>query len=667
MSKYQNSIRIASRTSRLALIQVEEVMKNLPQVNYTVIKTDSMGDKDKQRSLLSGVPSDFFTREIDNMLLAEEADIAVHSAKDLPYPLPDGLMVVALLPAIDQSDALVTASGLPPEKLPAGSHIGTSSPLRKKEMEAYYPHLKIVSVRGTIEERIAQADNGFMDGVIVATCALIRLKLEYRIAAVLPFKTNPLQGHLAVVARSNRSDMVALFSTLDCRQKWGQVIVAGFGPGNPELLTVKAEKALQQADILFYDDLLDAAHLEKYMAEKVYVGKRSSNYAFSQDEINERLRAAAISGKNVVRIKGGDPLIFGRGIEEYHYLRSNLVDVSIIPGISSAQAAAAGSVIPLTARGVSSSVVFLSGHDLDKLVIPNADTLVFYMAAASQPQLALKLISAGRNNQTPVAVIQNASYPNQIVSRYTLDSLSKATEILESPVIIIVGWTAARSNFDMPPKWLYTGTNAADCREEGLVVHTPLIQITGINPAEEDKQTLNEIGTFNRIIFTSRYSVEHFFNWLYGSGLDVRAFAHLSIDAIGKTTSEALKNKGLNVLPVSEDESSDGMIQYYQNNRISGEKILLPRSDKGLPILPEGLKNLGNSVTILTVYKNQKPKNIVVQNLNDFFGVVFSSPSTVSNFLEVYGELPEHLQYRFRGANTQTRFNELNKDKIVVV
>ncbi len=663
MSKYQNSIRIASRSSRLALIQVEEVMKNLPQVNYTTIKTDSMGDKDKQRSLLSGVPSDFFTREIDNILLAEEADIAVHSAKDLPYPLPEGLMVVALLPALDQSDALVTASGLPPEKLPAGSRIGTSSPLRKREMEAYYPHLKIVSVRGTIEERIAQTDNGLMDGVIVATCALIRLKLEHRIASVLPFKTNPLQGHLAVVAPSNRSDMVALFSPIDCRQNWGKVVVAGFGPGNPELLTVKAEKALIQADILFYDDLLDAAHLEKYLAEKVYVGKRSSNHAFSQDEINEKLRATATSGKNVVRIKGGDPLIFGRGIEEYHYLKSNLVDTSLIPGISSAQAAAAGSVIPLTARGVSSSVAFLSGHDLDKLVIPDADTLVFYMAAANQQHLALKLISAGRHYLTPVAVIQNASYPNQVVRHYTLDSLSKATEVLESPIIIIVGWTAARNNDQMPQKWLYTGTNVADCREEGLVVHAPLIQISGLNPSEQEKQIINEMGKFNRIIFTSRYSVEHFFNWLYGQGLDVRAIAHLSIDAIGKTTSEALKNKGLNVAPLSEDESSDGMIQYYRDKGISGEKILLPRSDKGLPILPEGLKNLGNSVTILTVYKNQKPKNIVVQNLTDFFGVVFSSPSTVSNFLEVYGEFPEHLQYRFRGANTQARFNELNQTR----
>lgn len=659
MNNTPGHLQIASRGSRLALIQVDEVMKHLPGITFDILTMDSMGDKDKQRSLLSGVPSDFFTREIDQYILHQKADAAIHSAKDLPYPLPCGLMVAALLPAMDQSDALVTASGQNIDSLPAGARIGTSSPLRKQQLLASHPHLKIISVRGTIEERIAQADGGQMEGVIIATCALIRLQLEHRIAQILPFKTNPLQGHLAVIVRNDRSDLHQLFTPLDCRVKWGSVTIAGFGPGNPELLTLKAERALQQADVLFFDDLLDAGFLEQYGGEKVYVGKRSNNHTYSQSDINEMLRHSATSGKNVVRIKGGDPLIFGRGIEEYHYLKSNLADVLIVPGISSAQAAAAQSLVPLTARGVSSSVAFLSAHDVDKLKIPDVDTLVFYMGASQQQKLANKLIKIGRNPQTPVVVVQNASYSHAAIHRYSLHSLSVAKEILTSPVIITVGWSAANGHSDLPPKWLYTGTNPDHCRETGLIIHAPLIRIVETKPDHEEKKILHNLTIFNRIVFTSRYSVEHFFNWLFDVNIDVRALTHLVIDVIGKTTSEALRNKGLNIRPLSEDESSDGMLHFYRQNKVSGQKILLPRSDLGLSILPDGLEELGNDVTVLTVYRNEKPINLMIQNLDTFSGVVFTSPSAVSRFFEVYGSFPEHLQYRFRGVYTEKRFLEM--------
>ena len=661
MSNNTNHLRIASRTSRLALIQVREVMNNLPENTFDVVKIDSMGDKDKKRSLLSDVPADFFTREIDYAILTDAADAAVHSAKDLPYPLPVGLTVAALLPALDQSDALVTLTGSKLDDLHAGAIIGTSSPLRKQELLASYPNLKVASIRGTIEERIAQVDEGFMDGTIVATCALIRLGLKYRIAQILPFRTNPLQGHLAVIVKTTRKDLQQLFSPFDCRKQWGSVAIAGFGPGNPELLTLKAEKALNEANVIFYDDLLDANHLDGFAGEKIYVGKRSSNHAYSQAAINEMLRQTATSGKNVVRIKGGDPLIFGRGIEEYHYLAANLVQSGIVPGISSAQAAAAQSLVPLTARGVSSSVAFLSGHDVEKLQIPQADTLVFYMGASMQQQLAKKLIESGRNPLTPVAVVQNASYENSVIKRYTLQSLSLAADVLASPVIITVGWTAALSNSDLPPRWLYLGTNPADCKEEGLVIHAPLINIVEIEPGNKEKKVLIGLDQFERIIFTSRYSVHYFFNWLFKVGLDVRSIAHLSIDVIGHVTSETLRAKGLNITPLSTDESSDGMLNYYKDNGIYGQRILLPRSDKGLAILPDGLGTLGNEVTVLTVYRNEKPQNLIIQNLDDFYGVVFTAPTTVSRFFEVYGSFPEHLQYRFRGSNTEKRFLELNQ------
>jgi uroporphyrinogen III methyltransferase / synthase len=652
-------IKVVSRASRLALLQVKEAMLSFPEIQYSLTETDSLGDKDKKSSLMGNIPSDFFTRELDEAVLSGEADLAVHSAKDLPYPLPEGLIVAALLPALDQSDSLATTSGVTLNELPAGARIGTSSSVRMQEITKQRPDLSIVPIRGTIEERLSQLDEGKYDGVIIATCALIRLELEHRITEKLPFKTHPLQGHLALVTRNDNEPLNDVLSSKDCRRYWGKLAIAGFGPGNPELLTLKAHEELKSADVIFYDDLLDAQYIENFKAEKVYVGKRSSNHAFSQETINEKLWQAALDGKNVVRIKGGDPLIFGRGIEEYHYLSERLVKASIIPGISSALAAATDALVPLTARSISSSVVFLSGHDISKLIIPKAETLVFFMGASRQQELALRLIQDGWQPLTPVAIVQNASYSHSVVRRYTLSTLSEAEDTLESPVIIIVGWTAARSQRELPPRWMYTGTGIAGFRQEGMVIHAPLIEIVPRQPDENEKRILATLDQFNRIIFTSRYSIEYFFRWLMDEGLDVRNLLHLQIDVIGKTTAGVLREKGLNIKPLSDDDSSEGMLKYYREHNLAGEKILLPRSDKGLDVLPLGLSELGNEVNILTVYLNKQPENLVKHNLDDFYGVVFTAPSTVSRFRDIYNGFPAHLQYVFRGAQTEKRYLEL--------
>lgn len=227
---------------------------------------------------------------------------------------------------------------------------------------------------------------------------------------------------------------------------WGKVTIAGFGPGNPELLTLKALSALQQADAVFYDNLLDASCLDNYKAEKVYVGKRRGNHACSQAEINNMLLEAALEGKNVLRLKGGDPLIFGRGIEEYNFLAERNVEVELVPGISSAMAAAADALVSLTARGVSSSLAFVSGHDLEKLIIPRADTLVVYMGASNQKPLAKLMIEQGWDEATPLVVVRNASYKDAETRRYTLRSLQESMNLLPSPAIMIIGWTAAETS-----------------------------------------------------------------------------------------------------------------------------------------------------------------------------------------------------------------------------
>lgn len=206
-------IRIIARSSRLSQIQVQEVMNRLPDVAYEVVLAKSFGDKHLGISLLNGeAPDDMFTRELDEALLRGEADVAIHSAKDLPEHLNEGLEVIALYEAFDKTDSLVSRDHIRLADLPAGSSIGTSSPLRRTELLRLRPDLRIVGIRGCIEERVAQVRNGSIDAAIVATCALKRLGLEREIAEVLPFSTHPMQGRLAVTACKGRDDLKRIFS-----------------------------------------------------------------------------------------------------------------------------------------------------------------------------------------------------------------------------------------------------------------------------------------------------------------------------------------------------------------------------------------------------------------------------------------------------------------------
>lgn len=208
-----HTIRVVARGSRLSQIQVDEVMSRLPHVPYRLKVVKSLGDKRLDISLLQGdAPDDIFTRELDLALLKGEADIAIHSAKDLPEKLNGGLEVIALYEAFDKTDSLVSRDNLKLSELPAGSRIGTSSPLRRKELMALRPDLEIVGIRGCIEDRVAQVRRGDIDAAIVATCALKRLDMAGEIAEILPFETHPMQGRLAVTARKGRDDLKAIFS-----------------------------------------------------------------------------------------------------------------------------------------------------------------------------------------------------------------------------------------------------------------------------------------------------------------------------------------------------------------------------------------------------------------------------------------------------------------------
>ena len=232
--------------------------------------------------------------------------------------------------------------------------------------------------------------------------------------------------------------MVEYKSNIKTGVSSGKVTLVGFGPGDPDLLTIAGERAIAKADIIFHDDLVDQSFLNNYIAEKVYVGKRKHCHSHEQEEINQLMLDAALTGKEVVRLKGGDPMVFAHGGEEIEFLKSNGINVKVIPGVSTGIAVSSLTQIPLTLRGIAKSVAFISGHT-SEVHLPNTDTLVCFMAGSTIHRIAAKAIAEGRDPNTPVALVYNVSLPDQQEFLTTLEILSQSVEKYPTPVIIIIG------------------------------------------------------------------------------------------------------------------------------------------------------------------------------------------------------------------------------------
>lgn len=706
-------IRVIARGSRLSRLQVEEVFKNFPELAYEIKYLESYGDKNQQISLLNGeAPADIFTRELDDAIRQGDADIAIHSAKDLPYPLPEDIEVIALFPAFDTTDSLVSRNHKKLAELPAGSIIGTSSPLRKKGLNELRPDLTIKGIRGCIEERVQQVKDGKYDAAIVATCALKRLGMEDEIAEVLPFPTHPLQGFLAITAKKG-SDLKQAFASKSILDKQGTVSLVGFGPGDPDLLTIKAAKAIDAADIIFYDDLIDDSYLADKKAEKIYVGKRAGYHHKEQADINRLLLEAAREGKNVVRLKGGDPMIFAHGSEEIEYLESNLIKVNVIPGITTASALAASQKISLTHRDFSSSVALVSGHT-PQPVTPDAETLVYYMGAKQLQTIATQLIDKeGWSFNTPVLLTYNVSRPDEQTFETTLWNLRNGEmQNLPTPLIALIGNVAGLKHHqasDIKPT-LYTGTLPAIEKRKADYTYTPLIEIS-YHPSYftkilEDNYCKQYDGKcFTKYcewdesqalyyIFTSQYGVEA---TLEDYDLIFKEQEKHVFISIGDTTTEALHKAGVkNVIQVEQDNRY-GVIEWFKKEkerldaarpqyehsfelfekmdldnydheladfvyRYENRLVFYPHSSLSPEDIPLALQELGFDVLSAIVYNNELPKNPRRVNLNHFKRIVFTSPSTIDNFIKLYGKLPENTEFITRGPITQAHLEEvLNK------
>lgn len=454
-------------------------------------------------------------------------------------------------------------------------------------------------------------------------------------------------------------------------KKIGTVYLIGAGPGDPGLLGIKAKECLEKADAVVYDRLADPriiAYANKN-AEMIYVGKASANHTMRQEDINQLLAKLALEGKTVARLKGGDPFVFGRGGEEAMELRKQGVSFEFIPGVTSAIAVAEYAGIPVTHRRVAVSFAVVTGHeDPEKEqsgihwegLATSVDTLVFLMGVENIERISRKLIENGRSADCPAAVIRWGTRPNQ---ETLITTVGKAAEDvrkhgLKPPAIFLVGEVVRLRDelqwFDNKPlfgkKIVVTRARAQASRLtkqlEALgaqVMETPTIQIEPV-PADtqEIKTAIENLSSYQWLIFTSANGVSSFFDDLKAYGKDSRALHGLRIAAIGSATAKALAHRGITadcVPPtyVAEELAEALLPQLHKNDR-----VLIARAKEARHVLPEMLTQGGAHVDVLSVYETKA----VLEGQEELLGalergtidmVTFTSSSTVRNFVNLLG------------------------------
>lgn len=453
----------------------------------------------------------------------------------------------------------------------------------------------------------------------------------------------------------------------------GKVYLIGAGPGCPDLITVRGRKILRQADVIIYDYLVDKGIVKEVKESAALIcsdelGKTShaEGIFLSQDKINNLMVKEAKKNKKVVRLKNGDPSIFGRLSSELDALIKNRIEFEIVPGVTAASAASAFSGIPLTDRNFASSCVFVTGHEghfkkessIDYKSILNAGTIVLYMAVRNLGKIANDLISAGKPETTPAAIIKNASLPNQNLIVATLSTIAeKAKEKkITPPAIIIIGEVVALEKkynwLKRSKRVLFTGISPERFFTKELVFHLPLIKIIRLEDYSRMDTLLKDIDKYDWLVFTSRYGVQYFFERLFSIGYDVRMLKNIQIAAIGASTKDHLRDFGALADLVPKDESSYGLINAFKKQAIKHKRVFMPRSDLSDKGLKQALQARGADVTACLAYKNIMAKNLPDLDLRFFDEIMFTSPSTVRSFKARYKNIPSGVKVRCIGRVT---------------
>ncbi|HCX65661.1 MAG TPA: uroporphyrinogen-III C-methyltransferase, partial [Eubacteriaceae bacterium] len=398
----------------------------------------------------------------------------------------------------------------------------------------------------------------------------------------------------------------------------GKVFLVGAGPGEYRFITLMGVDKIKQADVLVYDRLIgnELLNYAKDGCEKIYVGKQSSNHVKTQDEINEILYQKAKENKTVVRLKGGDPFVFGRGGEEGIYLYDRGIDFEVIPGITSAIAGPMMAGIPVTHREVASSFHVITGHLKDEddeidwdAIARLKGTLVFLMGMSQKEHIQYSLIEKGMSPDTPVAVITSATTPNQKSIRSTLaDFVQEAqNHHLSAPGLIVVGDVV-----NLQPKLDFAGRRPLKgkkvlitrARQQSSVLKEkvrerggepfvfPVIRIKDLREEAGLAETISKMDTYTWIVFTSQNGVSLFFEELFQKGRDVRALHGKKIAAIGKTTAKSLKKYGIVCDLVPDSYVAEDLFKELKPHLKPIDRVLLPRAKGARAYLKEEIEKI---------------------------------------------------------------------------
>ena len=459
----------------------------------------------------------------------------------------------------------------------------------------------------------------------------------------------------------------------------GLVSLVGAGPGDPGLLTVLGRERLRSADLVVYDRLVNAALLAEVRPEaaRVYVGKVAGDHAASQTDIERTLIEGAQAGKAVVRLKGGDPFVFGRGGEEAEALAAAGIPFEVVPGVTSAVAAPAYAGIPVTHREVASSFAVVTGHEDEskaqsvidwQALARGPDTVVFLMARRSLASVCERLVEHGRRSDTPAALIESASTPQQCVVEAPLAQLAAAADAagIGAPAVLVVGqvvslraklrWFDERPLFGKRVLVTRTRTQASEmarrlAREGAEPIEFPTIEVKpSPGPATEDAVAGLAEGRYDWAILTSTNGVDALFRALEGAGHDSRVFGGVQVGAIGPATAAALARRGIRADVVPSSYVAEALLAALAEHRMEGARVLLARAEGGRPVLPDGLRSRGATVDDAPLYVSRRPASADPEVLarlqrGEVDIATFSASSTVRGCLELLNGQVDLLQH----------------------
>jgi uroporphyrinogen III methyltransferase/synthase len=439
-----------------------------------------------------------------------------------------------------------------------------------------------------------------------------------------------------------------------------KVYLVGAGPGDPDLITVKGRRILQQADAVLYDHLANPAllSLAPPHAERLYVGKKKSAHAFSQEEICGLLIERARRGLTVVRLKGGDPFLFGRGGEEAEALADAGIPFEIVPGVTTPLGIAAYTGVPLTHRQHTSAVTFVTGHAVEAIdwaKVGHAETLVIFMGLTTFPEIARQLMAHGRSPDTPTMAVRWATRPDQQTIVGTLATLPGMLGGMKPPATIIVGEVVRlRDKLDWFERLPLFGKRivATRAREQADalasrlsalgagVVELPTIEIRPPADCAPLDRAIAQLDTYDWLVFTSANGVRFFLDRLDAGENDLRKL-RARICAIGPATRAAVEALHLKVDLMGKEYVAEGMLEAFADHDLVEKRILLPRAAVARDLVPAELARRGARVDVVEAYRTVPPEQLAGQAREVLASrpdcVTFTSSSTVRNLVQAAG------------------------------